>query len=370
MSILRFFPTIIVLLTLAICAVGCSQKPDTASERMREYFSLDEGAESLFDKITNTITLNHDFGVLLQPVEDAVEHEFEITNNTDVAWTLQRIVNTCSCTVSDMTSTTIQPGSTEKILLVYKPIGDGAFDDFRRSLVIFEEEEAPTFILGVGARVRDPMTVRPRSLAWTRVGTNQTRRDNFEIQNYSHENWENLKISSKPQWLDIELKSVSPPVADPAMRQLWLVDTAADATKLTPGEHRGEIALLATGESGESITQTLPVVLQITSAVSAIPAQFFFGNVIPNETATRSIRIMFAPDSIPADKSEIQFEHDLGDSLKFEWLNTEGNTWEVQASLNISEVPDDPVVFLAFSDETLLRIRLPIFVMMSTRSEP
>ena len=352
--------------------IGCREKSGAISNSQKNYEASGENSEFGFDEIENAITLNHDFGVILQPVNDAVKHEFEITNNSNVVWTLKEIVNTCSCTVAGTTSETILPGSTEKILLVYKPTGDGAFDDHRRSLVMFKEDEAPRFILGVGARVRNPMTVRPKSLVWIRVETNQMKKDNFEVQNYSKENWKNLEISSKPQWLDIELRSVSPPETDPMLRQLWLVDTAVDTAKLTPGEHRGDIVLLATEDSGESVTQTLPVVLQITSAVSAIPAQFFFGNVKPNETATKSIKVMFAPDSIPADKNEIQFEHNLGDMLTFEWLKTEGSTWELQASLNVNStaIPDDPVAIIAFSNPTLPRIRLPIYVLMSTEGIP
>ena len=328
--------------------------------------------ESGFEEIENAISLNHDFGVLLQPVNDAMSHEFEITNNTDSVWTLKEIVNTCSCTVSDITSETILPGTTEKILLVYKPVGDGVFDDYRKSLVIFEEDNAPKFILGVGAKVRESMTLRPKSLSWTRVGMGQTRHDSFEVQNDSGKDWENLKIASKPQWLDIELRSASPPESDTVMRQLWLVNTSVDTAKLTSGEHRGEIVISATNSTGESITQNCPVILQITSAVSAIPAQFFFGNVKPNETAAKSIKVMFIPDAIPKDETEIQFEHNFGDSLKFEWLNTEGDSWELQASLNVdgTAIPDEPVVIMSFADSALPKIRLPIYVMMSTEGKP
>ena len=350
---------------IAVFASGCSKKPDSMSARLKNYEAPEESG---FEEISDAITLNHDFGVMLQPIIDAVSHEFEITNNTDSVWTLKEIVNTCSCTVSDITSETIQPGKTEKILLVYKPVGDGVFDDYRKSLVVFEEEDAPKFILGVGAKVRETMTLRPKSLSWTRIGMGQTRHDSFEVQNYSGKNWENLEIASKPPWLDIELRGVTPPESDTAMRQLWLVNTSVDTTRLTSGEHRGEIVITATNSAGESVTQNCPVILQITSAVSAIPAQFFFGNVTPNETATKSIKVMFIPDAIPKDKDEIQFEHNFGDSLELEWLNTEGDSWELQASLNVDDtpMPDEPAVIMSFSDPTLPKIRLPIYVMMST----
>ena len=184
----RTCPTIVALSVMIMaCLTGCHNKPDSTSKRLKNYEESEGIPESGFEEIENAINLNHDFGVLLNPVNDAVSHEFEITNNTDSVWTLKEIVNTCSCTVSDITSETILPGKTEKILLVYKPVGDGTFDDQRKSLVIFEEEIAPRFILGVSSRVRDPMTIRPKLLSWSRVGMGQTRHDSFEVQNYSGE---------------------------------------------------------------------------------------------------------------------------------------------------------------------------------------
>jgi len=361
--------TTALLMLMVICVSGCNKKSDVISNRIKKYSSSEGISEQIFDETENTITLSHDFGVIVQPIDDALTHEYEITNNTDVVWTLKQIVNTCSCTVADMTSNKIQPGKTEKVLLAYKPVGEGAFEDSRKSLIIFEEEKAPKFILVVGARVREPMTVRPKSLAWTRVGTGQTKNDNFEIQNFSDEEWKTFEIASKPQWLGIELKSVSPPDTEPMMRQLWLADTVADTMNLTPGEHRDEIVLSATSSNGETITQKCPVVLRVTSAVSAVPAQFFFGNVKPNETAIKSIKVFFSPDSIPKDKSEIHFGHI--DSLKLEWLNVEGESWELEATLDVTNIgiPDDLTVVMTFDDPALPKIYLPVYVMMSTESQ-
>jgi hypothetical protein len=55
--------------------------------------------------------------------------EFEIKNETQTTWNLKTIVNTCSCTIADMTSPKVEAGKTEKILVVYKPVGEGSFDD-------------------------------------------------------------------------------------------------------------------------------------------------------------------------------------------------------------------------------------------------
>jgi hypothetical protein len=196
---------------------------------------------------------------------------------------------------------------------VYKPVGEGSFDDTRKSLVVFEETEAPKFILYVKSRVREPMTIRPKTLSWTKVGENQVKRDTFEVQNYSEKDWETFEIVEKHEWLNIEYKRIPPPQTEPAMKQFWLANVRVDTTGMNPGEHRGEIKL----SGGGNVANQLPVVLQITSAVSVIPTQFFFGNVKRNETATKNVKVAFSPDSIPKEKSEIRFEHNIGKSLQF-----------------------------------------------------
>jgi hypothetical protein len=212
------------------------------------------------------------------------------------------------------------------------------------------------------------MTFQPKSLSWTRVGENQTKKDHFEIQNFSDKKWDQLEIAEKPNWLTVEYKTIQPPQSDFAMKQLWLADVHVETQGMTPGEHRGEIVF----KFGENEIKSLPVVLQITSAVSAIPAQFFFGNVTKNETASKNIKIVFSPDSVPKEKSEIHFEHDFGGRLQLNWISADSETWELQASLKLNddEIPNEPIVTMIFSDPKLPKIQLPVYVMFNTEAEP
>jgi hypothetical protein len=356
-----FFPFFIVVL-IAFCLSGCNKNEKRVSARVEKYTSSQGVSESSFDETENTVTLTHDFGVLVQPIKNAVTCEFEIKNDTQTTWNLKTIVNTCSCTIADMTSPKVEAGKTEKILIVYKPVGDGSFDDHRKSLVQFEEEIAPKFVLFVKSRVRESITFKPKSLSWVRVGENQTRKDHFEIQNFSDKKWDKPEMMEKPEWLNVEYRNIQPPQMEPLMKQLWLADVSVDTTGMTSGEHRGELVL----KFGENKTKSLPVVLQITSSVSAIPAQFFFGNVIKNESTTKNIKIVFSPDSIPKNKSDIQFEHNFGDRLQLHWISTEGETWELQALLKLNEdkIPEESVLVMSFSNPKLPKIKLPIYVMI------
>ncbi|GHT45335.1 hypothetical protein FACS189454_04640 [Planctomycetales bacterium] len=352
---------LVVILLVVVCVLGCNRDSDKISHKVKTYSSSQGASEQVFGETNNTKTLTHDFGVIVQPIEKEVTCEFEIKNETDNVWNLKQIVNTCSCTIADMTSPKVEAGKTEKILVVYKPVGEGSFDDTRKSLITFEEKETPLFVLYVKSRVREPMTLKPKSLSWAKVGENQAKRDSFEIQNYSGEDWETIEVVEKPEWLKFECKKVPPPQTEPMMKQLWLAEVRVDAAGMKPGGYRGEIRLAG----GNGVVSRLPVTLQIASAVSAIPTQLFFGNVRRGEVVTKSIKIIFNPDSIPKNKDEIHFEHGFGRSLQFEWLSSEGETWELQASLKLDNVkiPDEPLVVMTFADPKLPKMSLPIYLM-------
>ncbi|MDR2441660.1 MAG: DUF1573 domain-containing protein [Planctomycetaceae bacterium] len=358
----RIIFSFFIVFSIVFCLSGCNKNDKQVSTRVKKYTSPQGDSESNFDDAEDTVTLTHDFGVLVQPIKDAVTCEFEIKNDTKTTWNLKTIVNTCSCTIADMTSSKVEAGKTEKILVVYKPVGDGSFDDHRKSLVQFEEEAAPKFVLFVKSRVREAITFKPKSLSWVRVGENQIRKDNFEIQNFSDKKWDIPEITEKPEWLKVEYRNIQPPQTEPSMKQLWLAEVSVDTTGMNSGEHQGKIVL----KFGENETKSLPIILQITSAVSAIPAQFFFGNVTKNEPATKNIKIVFSPDSIPKDKNEIHFEHNFGERLQLHWISTKGEIWELQALLKLNEekIPDESVLVMTFSDPKLPKIQLPIYIMI------
>jgi hypothetical protein len=360
-NLFRKFIYFFIIVLILFYIIGCKKDAKQVSEKVKKYSTSQGVSEQIFEENENTVTLTHDFGVLVQPIEKEVTCEFEIKNETQTTWNLKSVVDTCSCVITEMTSPKVEEGKTAKLLVVYKPVGDGSFDDNRKSMVQFKEKSAPKFILHVQSRVREPITIKPKSLSWNKVGENQTRKDNFEIHNFSGKKFDKFEIAKKPEWLSVNYKSIQTPQSEPSMKQLWFADVNVDTKGLSSGEHRGEIVLKFDNE-----TKSLPVVLQITSAVSAIPAQFFFGSITKNKAATKSIKIIFSPDSIPKDKNEIKFEHDFGDQLQLAWLTAEGEFWELQATLKLSndKLPTESVLTIVFSNPTLPKIKLPVYVML------
>ena len=314
--------------------------------------------------------LSHDFGVIHYPVEDQ-QCEFEITNSSKSTWHLERILNTCSCAVADISAPQIKPGETAKVLVTYTPRGEGSYDDQRKSLVVFQEKDAPTFTLLVSSQVREDMTVKPVSLSWNQMGKGQTRKDYLEIQNYSKENWNEVKIVSCPEWLSYELKEVQVPPEKESMKQLYSVALLVQTDQLNKLDYKSSIEIEALAANRDPLRKSIPVSLKLTAAAACIPAQLFFGGIAPGEESSITVKVNFAPDSIPADSSQITFEHNLGDSLKFRWLSTEGDVWELQASLSMPEIglPDDSQVVINFNDEVLPTLTLPVYAVKTERSE-
>jgi hypothetical protein len=83
--------------------MGCERNDKKISPRVRSYSSSEGASEQIFDETENTVTLTHDFGAIVQPIQKESTCEFEIKNETKKTWNLKQIVNTCSCTIADMT---------------------------------------------------------------------------------------------------------------------------------------------------------------------------------------------------------------------------------------------------------------------------
>lgn len=353
--------------TVLATLFGCRKADEKKTEEERNNIITVQDLTRIEEKESKI--LSHDFGVIHYPVEDQ-KCEFEITNSSTSTWHLERIINSCSCAVADISTPKIKPGETAKVLVAYTPRGEGSYDDQRKSLIVFQEKNAPTFTLLVSSQVREDMTVRPVSLSWNQMGKGQTRKDYFEIQNFSKENWDEVEIVSCPEWLSYELKEVQVPPETESMKQLYSVSLLVQTDQLDELEYKSSIEIEARTADQEQFHKSIPVSLKLTAAVSLIPEQLFFGGIVPGEESVITVKVNFAPDSIPADTSQITFEHNLGESLKFQWLSTEGDMWELQAILNMPEtdLPDNPQVVVNFNDDVLPTLSLPVYAMRTERS--
>lgn len=338
-------------------SLGCNRKlPDLSA-----HSSARGASDKVFEENGNSRVLRHDFGVVVSPLEEPLTHEFEIRNDTDLPWTLKEIVNTCSCSVAGMTTDKIEPGETGKALVAYSPIGSGVYKDQRKTLVVFEEEKAPRVLLYVSAQVKQPMTIQPETLAFM-IGENLKRKRYVEIQNWSDEDWNTCRILGAPSWLTAEINDQPLRGSDSGILQRWEVDITVDASRVVPGRHSWDLHFEAIGKV-KTLTAQLPVRMIVSTAVSAIPAQLFFGEVEIGERVEQTLKLRFCRDLMPQDVGEFCVRHSLGRQMELDWLKTGEDTWELAALLVLEEVPEGEgtVATIEFLNEELPSIEIPLY---------
>lgn len=302
----------------------------------------------------NTVRImKHDFGFRLSPVTTPLRHDFELLNDSQNAWTVKKIVNTCACSVVGMTKTVIAPGEKGCVSLGYKPIGDGSFDDERKSLVLFNEDTAPKFALYAKAQVRTPLSVHPSHVVFSRVGKGQKRLAPIEVMNFSDEKWSGIEVFDLPAWLTASVEpqqstSLGSNGEGRSILQQWKINLSLKTSNLPHGQHTCRVRIHSTGAS-TTYANRLPVKMLISRAVQAIPSQLFFGGLKVGEPAHQSIRLRFSPKLIPKNAEDIRFEHNLGSQLEYELRRIKDDTWEVMTTLNLSKVPAESMSEASFS---------------------
>lgn len=319
------------------------------------------------NECAESVVLDHDFGVIKGG--NLYEHEFEIHNDTKIAWSLDRLINSCACTATSVSSQVIQPGTTERIKVGYKS-QERSYNDERNVAVVFKESNAPQFVLKIRARVRVPMTISPDKLVFPQLGKGQQRKDSFEIYNFSEADWDSIHIESSTNWLSTNWSAVPVRESDRGIvRQSWCATVTADAGDIPSGQHDGTIVIRSIGGKGKEYLNSLKVHALVTSAVTAIPSQLFFGRIKPGETADTTVKIQFSPGSTPKDLSKIAFKHNFGDQLNLRWLKTDGDVWELNAELTLrdGEELSGQKLSVAFSESGLPSLDLPIYVFSVTK---
>ena len=354
---------------ISCCLFGCDRSDGTISARVKHYVSAD--TETSLVESENTITLIHDFGVIVQPITKEVACEFEIKNDSEVTWNLKEIVNTCSCTIADMTSPKVEPGKTEKILVVYNPVGEGSFDDSRKSLVIFEGETAPRYILTVHSRVRDQISVYPKSIDLTNVGKNIERLEQIDIQNFSNQKWIKCEIVNTPNWITTET-AIQPRVDhEPSMLQQWQANLHIDTKELNVGDHLHTLIIRVLNENAKIDEKSINVCVRVIDAMNVIPGQLFFGQVVVKTPAKQTLNLFFSTDATPSSPNEVSFSHQLGEQLTFNWLSTDGNMWVLEATLTLNEKRDcsNDTLRLSCSNAKSSTFDIPLYYFLSDDDE-
>ena len=307
----------------------------------------------------NDVVLEHDFGLVMP--EEQREHRFAIHNSTTRKWTLREVINVCACTATDLSAPGIAAGATEEVTVTYQT-GSGSRGERRRVVLLFEEPGAPRVFLVIRAKIREPMTLSPPNVQFLDLGKGLARERLFEVQNFGESDWDSVVVEPTVSWLRTTVNEITFEAGEDLPRQIWRISVTADAADLSHGEHDARIAVEARAAASRLVREE-PVHVRVTSAVNAVPSQFFFGQVRVGQPVKQTIKIRFTHDAVPASATEIVFEHNLGKQLGQEWLDSEGDQWELCARLTPRRDMDlsDAKIIMGFADPEMPTVDLPIY---------
>jgi uncharacterized protein DUF1573 len=353
----RFFATYVVAIVVATSS--CSNDDLSA----RNAVGSDSSSNTPSSPQPNELVLEHDFGLL--PLKETLRHRFSIENSSDVAWSVLRIHEGCRCFVLAGFPDRIDPGSQEEFEVSYRT-GSVNHDDDRSVLVQFNEAEAPLLRVRITSRVRDEMAFVPPSVHLPQVGKGDGAEANFEIQNFGGTPWESIDVLSPDEFLTVQSTLVKEGNTPGEPRQVWRAVVTVDASNLDVGQQRTVLQVKAAGK--DAIVREYVVNLSVASAVDAIPGQFFFGTVSPEEVATRKVMIRFAPQSVPATHESIVLDHDGGTALTFSWGEMKDNYWELIGTLRAEQSSSyfERKLTVTFPGESLPALHLPVRAMVSS----
>lgn len=362
-----FYSLVLLLCTVPFLALsGCGSNETSTSIVASPSRNPDDthgsNIATVYEDRNNTLTYKHDFGIL-KPKQQ-VKHQFVIKNDTAHKWIIRKIINTCSCTATDLSAQVIVPGQEETVTVSYRA-GGATTNDKKGIMVLFEEPKSLQILLTVTAEVRELMTCLPKELELLDLGKDVSSQTDFEVQNFSDHDWQSISVTPSVKWLsaspihvDIDARERELP------RQEWRVSVNVDTSAMSVGDHHAKIEVTAKGD--DEVNYTIPVYCRISSPLVAIPEQLFFGKVIVGKSSTCNITLRFAPDAIPPKQERVHFQHDLGEELELTWLKTDGQSWELGATFTPkghNQIADKKVT-ISFSDPELPHLVLPIYAFL------
>lgn len=187
------------------------------------------------------------------------------------------------------------------------------------------------------ATIREPLHVSRSELEFPLVSRTELCQCSFEVLNYSNSSWSTVAVTPSVEWLRCRTVRVGNDEAEFEKelrpRQVWRVLTEAEPHGLALGKHRATVKVEA-HTANERWNRVLPVTLELTPAVAAVPSQLFFGELTRPGPVTRSFVLHFTAGSMPSDPHKIGLSHDLNGVLKLSLGRVTPRTVQIEATLD------------------------------------
>jgi hypothetical protein len=152
----------------------------------------------------------YDFGRVMQG--QRVVHEFEVRNIGDADLALQRIAPSCGCTAAAVTSSTIKPGTSEKVRVTFDT--SGMFGDKTKTVsILTNARENQELTLKLKGSVARGVTVTPERLVFGELSQGASlpaRTQEVTLKVNEGVSWEVERVTTSSRYLTInEMSSVN-----------------------------------------------------------------------------------------------------------------------------------------------------------------
>lgn len=337
-------------LASVVALSGCNASDSTYSPRLDEDIANEEWS-----------VLHHDFGVVAPGTK--LEHRFPIHNQSARRISIDKLVNTCSCTATVSSAKHINPGQVEYVTVNYLT-GDGPADDRRKVVVLFAEPDVLPVALFVSANIRESLTAIPDNVSFSRFGTISSLVRTLEIQNFGDVSWDSIQCETDSDWITVESHPVKTRNGFEGVqpRQKWALSITLDPRSLPLGKCDAQVNVKAVGVNG--LDKSISIRGEVVPPVTTSPSQLFFGTVPPGATVHRQIILHFIPSFKPQGAETVTFEHNLKNDLRLEWIRSEGAYYEIDAIFSPREDCDYSNALLSLSIATgepdPIRLDVPI----------
>ena len=295
-------------------------------------------------QVGKSVVLTHDFGTIL--ANRTSGHIFNIHNDSNVEWSFKRIEVPCSCTVASHDAATIKPGGTAAVSVSYQSKSE-VYDDDRSAIVTFNETEAPSIKLRILARVREEITILPKTLE-IYCSSQAEQISHFDIFSYSDTDFGLPQIVTDLKNTSIEVSQI--PINDrplvgsqtqnneQGIRQAWrvLVDARREQAETQVLESRILISLVNSTNAETRQSKVIPLRIRDRGMIRAMPSSMFFGSIKLNTPG--EYRVLVRGTRLAEVKeADVTVRHDLGSDFHFEFKRQDEETWLLTTRLKSSK---------------------------------
>ena len=247
--------------------------------------------------LAKIVESEYDFGRVMQGHK--VVHEFAIQNSGDADLVLQRIAPSCGCTAAAVTSSTIKPGSSEKVRVTFDTSGMYGSKTKTVNVLTNARENAEVTLRMRGSVVRG-ITATPERLVFGEVSQGSslaTRTQEVSIAVTEGMDWEITRVSSGSRFISVT------PLADQGNAKRYSVTIQPDAPK---GDMRERLIVEFKDPSHAAVN--IPVMATVLGDLRLTPATVSFGIISGTEPLERRIKYENA-SSVPVAINGVTSSH-------------------------------------------------------------